>query len=125
MQWQNFPFLNALLINFFGLFLQSLLYLPLAIANALTAKLNGGYAITFGCFFSIALVKRYYWRMPFNVNMLTRNYVLGCRSPLFDEHLVLLGYCAFTGKFNFYFRCFHDIYIYEFIFSPWVVCFYH
>ncbi|CAA7390924.1 unnamed protein product [Spirodela intermedia] len=37
----------------------SLLYLPLAIANALTAKLNGG-------------------------------------SPLFDEHLVLLGYCAFT-----------------------------
>lgn len=37
----------------------SLLYLPLAIANALTAKLNGG-------------------------------------SPLVDEYLVLLGYCAFT-----------------------------
>uniref|UniRef100_A0A1D1Y2B4 Putative CDP-alcohol phosphatidyltransferase class-I family protein 3 n=1 Tax=Anthurium amnicola TaxID=1678845 RepID=A0A1D1Y2B4_9ARAE len=37
----------------------SLLYLPLAIANALTARLNGG-------------------------------------APLFDEHLVLLGYCAFT-----------------------------
>eukprot|EP00262_Sarcandra_glabra_P011326 TRINITY_DN271_c0_g1_i1.p1 TRINITY_DN271_c0_g1~~TRINITY_DN271_c0_g1_i1.p1 ORF type:complete len:390 (-),score=43.51 TRINITY_DN271_c0_g1_i1:306-1475(-) len=37
----------------------SLLYLPLAIANALTARLNGG-------------------------------------TPLFDEQLVLLGYCAFT-----------------------------
>lgn len=63
---------------------QSLLYLPFALANALTARLNDGYV-----FFRVFLPIIFIWVIVFCLSFI-------CRVPLVDEFWVLLGYCIFT-----------------------------
>lgn len=69
--------------------MQSLLFLPLAIANALTARLNDGYVVM-----DCTVCKR--WNVISFI--LTIKFANPCgREPLVDESLVVLGYCLFTG----------------------------
>jgi len=62
---------------------QSLLYLPFALANALTARLNDGYV----SFLSLFRLRQIHIRIDLNPLL---------RVPLVDEFWVLLGYCIFT-----------------------------
>lgn len=81
------------------MFVQSLLYLPFAIANALTARLNDGYVI-FDITISAVLVEMLFsclwWSWCF-LSLELPLFTFYCSVPLVDDSLVLLGYCAFTG----------------------------
>lgn len=68
--------------------MQSLLYLPFALANALTARLNAGYVFSLFTFSSKTSL------VFFVFNTGETSYP---RVPLVDELWVLLGYCIFTG----------------------------
>lgn len=76
---------------FFKFKMQSLVYLPFALANALTARLNAGYVLLF--LFYI-LLQKLTW---VSFGLYKTDKLVSFRVPLVDELWVLLGYCVFTG----------------------------
>lgn len=86
---------NVTLWIFFLLKMQSLVYLPFALANALTARLNAGYVLCPSLHFPA---------QSWLVFVLNKTEVLHLfRAPLVDEVWVLLGYCIFTASLYLHF----------------------
>ena len=77
-------------VFFLNLKMQSLVYLPFALANALTARLNDGY-VSLSSLHSSAETSIGFFCLY------KTGKLVSFRVPLVDELWVLLGYCIFTG----------------------------